>query len=92
MTEQEAAAEIEVWYKTEYQKLQGIHGKYGVPKDKSDELSEEYKRRHNVLIAQRKKEEKQHEAEEKYDRYCEVCEVKLQPRRGRPSKRCENCR
>lgn len=92
MTVQEQEQEIEVWFKTEFRKLQEIHGKYGVPQEKQWELSEEYKRRHNELINNRKKEEKQAEAEEKYDRFCQVCDVKLPVRRGRPSKRCENCK
>lgn len=87
-----AEQDIESWFKDEYRKLQEVHGKYGVPADKSQELSDEYKRRHNVLIDERKQQQKKEILEANNDRTCEVCLDKLPVRRGRPSKRCENCK
>lgn len=83
-----AEQEIETWWKTEYHKLQDLHGRYGVPPEAERELSEEYKRRHTVLIEQRNNAAKYAEREANNERKCEVCLAPLPIRRGRPPKRC----
>ena len=89
-----AEKEIDEWFRSEHLKLQAQHGRYNVPKDAEDQLSEEYKRRHNVLIDQRHQAEKQaaREAKAADTRVCEACGTPLPIKRGRAPKRCEDCK
>jgi hypothetical protein len=87
-----AEQEIDDWFKAEYHKLQDQHGRYHVPREAEQELSEEYKRRHVVLIDKRNNAAKQAAKEaraEETNRVCEVCLEVLPIKRGRIPKRCE---
>lgn len=80
--------EIEAWYKSELSKRPfGLHH--------TQEIDDEYKRKHTALIEEREMNRKQQERLTRFNEQyaCEVCDGPLKPpRRGRPPKKCSRCK